>query len=261
MKTEKYYFVLAVITGILCTTALGQTKLPQPDERGLIGQANPALAGIEELYVVIVPPDAEPNKDGLVWEELRAKAVQRITKAGIKIYSGPIRGSLSHLNVPLLRVYVDMLKLADSQQYVFHIQTSLATKVYLAKEPELFLKADVWKVEAVMQAVPIKDMPATVTNMVLEQVGAFIHAYLAANPKTTQPTDANNVSIASGERRKPAAKSTMAEYKYVASKNSKVFHRPDCSSAKRISPKNLVGYNSREDTIKAGKRPCKICKP
>lgn len=51
------------------------------------------------------------------------------------------------------------------------------------------------------------------------------------------------------------------EWKYVATKNSKVFHRPDCKWAKRISPKNLIGFKSREEAIKSGRRPCRSCGP
>jgi len=51
------------------------------------------------------------------------------------------------------------------------------------------------------------------------------------------------------------------EWKYVASKNSKVFHRPDCKWVKKISPKNLIGFKSREDAIRSGRRPCRSCEP
>jgi len=34
-----------------------------------------------------------------------------------------------------------------------------------------------------------------------------------------------------------------------------------CSSVKRISSDNLVGYKTRDEAINAGKRPCKLCKP
>lgn len=260
MKTKNYYLILAVVTGILCAPALGKIELSELDVT-LLGQVNPALAGLEQLYVVILPPDAEPNKDGLVREELKAKVVQRIVRAGIKIYSGPIRGSLNHLNVPLLRVYIDMLKLPNSQQYVFHIHTSLAKKVYLAKDYSRSIKANVWKVPPVMQAASVENMPARVTDVVLEQVEAFITAYLVTNPKAGEPADVNDIVTHAPKQAKPAAKPIVAEHKYVASKNSKVFHKPECSSAKRIKPKNLIGYNSRDEAINAGKRPCKRCKP
>ena len=48
---------------------------------------------------------------------------------------------------------------------------------------------------------------------------------------------------------------------YVASKNSEVFHRADCKSAAKISPKNLIHYATRDEAIRAGKRPCKECRP
>ena len=48
---------------------------------------------------------------------------------------------------------------------------------------------------------------------------------------------------------------------FVASARSQVFHRPDCKSAAKISEKNLVHYNSREEAIQAGKKPCAECRP
>jgi len=99
-------------------------------------------------------------------------------------------------------------------------------------------------------------MPAKVTEVVLHQVNRFIESYLAANQPGTGVSDVNAASVIAATKRV-----SPAEYKFVASKNSNVFHRPDCSSAKRIKPANLVGYSNREETLKAGKRPCKRCKP
>jgi len=59
----------------------------------------------------------------------------------------------------------------------------------------------------------------------------------------------------------PPATIQTKEWKYVASRNSKVFHRPDCKWAKKISPKNLIGFKSREDAVKSGRRPCRSCRP
>ena len=163
------------------------------------------------------------------------------------------------LNIDELRVYIDMLKLTGSQQYVFCIQTSLARAVYLKKQRHLLFKADVWKTEPTMHAVSVQTMPDAVTNVVLEQVEAFIYAYLAANPSSKRPSDANDISIVLKEQVKPVAKSTAAKYEYVASKNSKVFHKPDCSSARRIKPEYLTDYNSRAEAIKAGKTRSSEC--
>ncbi len=59
----------------------------------------------------------------------------------------------------------------------------------------------------------------------------------------------------------PPATVQTKEWKYAASKNSKVFHRPDCKWTKRISPGNLIGFNTRDEAIKSGRRPCKSCGP
>lgn len=59
----------------------------------------------------------------------------------------------------------------------------------------------------------------------------------------------------------PITQSQIAEYAYVASVNSEVFHQPNCRWAKKISPRNLVGFKTREEAIKSGRRPCKVCKP
>ncbi len=55
---------------------------------------------------------------------------------------------------------------------------------------------------------------------------------------------------------------TKSETQYVASrgKGSK-FHRPTCRFAGTIKENNRVFFSSREDAIKSGYEPCKICKP
>lgn len=48
---------------------------------------------------------------------------------------------------------------------------------------------------------------------------------------------------------------------YVASRNRESFHYPWCTWAKKISPYNLKTFSSREEAIKSGHRPCKVCNP
>jgi len=56
-------------------------------------------------------------------------------------------------------------------------------------------------------------------------------------------------------------KAGQAKATYVASAIREPFHRPDCKWAQRISPGNLQIFTTREEAIKAGHRPCKVCKP
>jgi parallel beta-helix repeat protein len=48
---------------------------------------------------------------------------------------------------------------------------------------------------------------------------------------------------------------------YVGSKNSDVYHYPSCHYVDRINPENLIYFDTPEDAIAAGYRPCKVCEP
>ncbi len=251
MKTEKYYLILAIVTGILCVPVFAE-------------RVKPTLIGIDKLYVgfskVTVNLSPDPNKGFLVWNDRRVKVENKLKETGLNVasmlYDSDIDGDAARLDISMM-----MLKPTDSQQCVFCVQTSLARSVYLAKDSSGPIYAEVWKVGPKISVASVHDMPDAVTNLVVEQVEVFVRNYLAANPPGSQPADANDIVTAPPKRVKPAAKPAVAEYKYGASENSKVFHRPDCHWVKQIKPENLVGYNSRDEALKAGRRPCKQCKP
>lgn len=260
MKIEKYCLVLVIVAGILCVPAFGQLKHPFTEDKPvLIGRANRTLKGIDKLYVSITQLGAEPDKDGLVLKKLEAEVKNKLNKNGIKISPGPAAFTF---DTPMLRVDINMLKLVNSQQYVFYIQTSLARAVRLAEGAPWSIKVDVWKSEPKMEAVSAEAMTAAVTDSVTEQIEAFINAYLVANMNGVQAADANEpATVTPPKRPKQPLKSKVAKNKYVASKNSKVFHRANCNWAERIKRQNLIGYNSRAEAVKAGNRPCKQCEP
>jgi methylphosphotriester-DNA--protein-cysteine methyltransferase len=49
--------------------------------------------------------------------------------------------------------------------------------------------------------------------------------------------------------------------RFVASRNSKVFHRADCPHAAKISARNRVEYADLRAARASGKRPCRSCHP
>jgi hypothetical protein len=51
------------------------------------------------------------------------------------------------------------------------------------------------------------------------------------------------------------------EHLFIGSKNSKIFHLPGCRWVESISEQNTEKYNSRQEAVDRGKRPCKTCKP
>ena len=246
MKNRKYHLLLGIIAAILYLLVSGQTELPHADEQGLIDRANPTLAGIKELHVFTIQPDGEPDKDGLVWAELDKRVQRKLKDANVNVKP------MSPFPRPELRIYIDLLKLPDSQKYVFRTQTTLARDVILPLQRNVHMRADVWKTKPLMRTVPIQSMPVELTDAVLEQADAFICAYLAANHPDNRTSD------------EPANNTISPQplgHKFVASKNSKIFHKPECSSVKRIKPENLITYNNRPEAINAGKRPCKKCNP
>lgn len=266
---NKYYLCISIVIGILCVPALGEIELPPQDI--LLGQPYPALGEIKLLSVIIASTSAESGKNGLDTMFLQTKVEGRLKEAGIEVFV-PKKGVMYQLPPSSnLEFYLEIVNVADLNQCVFRVQTWLLQLVRLKEQP-LNIRADVWKTKPVMQKVSAENMPSAVTSAVLEQVEAFIHAYLAANPPNKRSSDANlsgaapaktdDISEATEEQVEPAAESTPpTEYKYIASKNSKVFHKPDCIWVKRIKPENLVNYSSRDEAINAGKKPCQQCKP
>lgn len=60
---------------------------------------------------------------------------------------------------------------------------------------------------------------------------------------------------------KPISPPPAAPGGFVASRTGKVFHRPDCSHAKRISEERKVTFQTRQQAESSGRRPCKTCSP
>jgi len=262
MKAGKCYLILAIVTGILCGSVISDTQSPAdkpapPAERPVPPvQTNPALVGIRQLYVIVVP----------AYAELGVQVEQRIAETAIMVLPAPslgepfIAGSIAEL-----RINIDLLGPLNVQRYVWRVQTSVTVDVRPQVDTPVIVRSDVWMVGATAQPASPREEFATVSNLVMEQVEAFISAWLTANRQAGLVPETDRSGAVSPQpvpqQARPQARPTEAKYQYLSSKYSKIFHKPDCRWAKRILPKNLAGYNSREEAVKAGKRPCKICKP
>jgi len=47
--------------------------------------------------------------------------------------------------------------------------------------------------------------------------------------------------------------------KYVANRNSELFHHPSCKSVRRINAENIAAFNSIEQAMEEGFKPCRAC--
>lgn len=245
--------LLTIVTIFVIFSNPAFAQLEKPEDLPLIAKPNFVLANIDKLAVLIIPTPSEVNTEGLVWEQLTAKVLTKLNKVEINIVGGA--GNI--LEVPELRLYIDMLEIRDSQQYVIRVQTSFAEKVLVKEGAKLYIKAEVFRTDPVMRVISIQDMPQSVIDAVSEQVDAFIAVWSATKSADKQTADTSTPRKAESNQ----AIGSKAEAKFVASKNSEVFHKPDCQFAARISPQNLVSYDSREEAIGAGKRPCSRCNP
>ena len=257
MKIKMYYFIFVVATGLFCSSVPGRTELTGPDEKPLlISQSHPAFAEINTLHVAVLQYGSKQDEDVQFYKQLEENVKERLRLAGIKLET-PTADNI--LSIPELRIYISTLGTEYTQQHVFHIRTTLARAVCLKDKQNPVFKSDIWQAIPVMQAVPVENTPDKVTDIVLEQIDGFIKIYKATNPPGKKLSDEsineNNASIA------PEKQIDAVEHKYVASNSSNIFHKPECRWAKNISQTNLVTYNSKDEAVKAGKRPCKTCNP
>lgn len=257
MKIKMYYFIFVVAAGFFCSSVTGRAELPQPGEEPLlISQSHPAFSGIDTLRVVVLQYGSKQDKDAQYYKQLEKDVKEKLRLAGIELET-PSADNIP--SIPELRIYISTLSVEDSQQIVFHIRTAMARAVRLKNKQNPVFKSDIWQTIPVMQAVSTEDIPVKVSDLVLEQVEGFIDIYKATNPAGKQLSEVN--INATGSSAAPEKQVDAAEQKYVASKSSAIFHKPGCRWAGNISQTNLVTYNSKDEAIKAGKRPCKTCNP
>lgn len=53
----------------------------------------------------------------------------------------------------------------------------------------------------------------------------------------------------------------QSSVEYVGNSNSSIVHKSRCSSVSRMSPSNMVHFDSLDEALDEGYRPCKKCKP
>lgn len=70
----------------------------------------------------------------------------------------------------------------------------------------------------------------------------------------------DEISVDSTVPAKPRHNETAATA-YIGNSNSKKFHTPDCSSAKKLKDENKVSFKTRDEAVNEGYKPCGRCKP
>ena len=255
MKTKTYYFILVITAWFVSTLVPCRAGQSPSGEKPLsMNQSHPAFIGIDSLHTVILKYGNSSDTDMPFYKQIEEDVKDKLRLADIKLATPTAENVLS---IPELRIYISTINLEESQQCVFQIRTALARAVCLKNRSNPTFKSDIWQTTPVMQVVSSENIPDKLTEMVLEQVEGFINIY-----EDTKSINKINVNINETDSSvDPEKQIDATEEKYVASKSSAIFHKPDCRWAGNISQTTLVIYNSKEEAIKAGKRPCKTCNP
>jgi len=251
MKTNrkmklKFVIVMCLLAGL---TANSSAKL------------NPRQASLRGANVMTVDLvcSQDVKETDLKQQDIRESIVQQLEQAGIKILPGQLWGTAP--GRCRLKVLIKVYKPSDLDTFIYNLKVYFVQTVALERIPEAKIDAVTWELAWLAHGSKNRLSEAVPKNLKI-MTDNFVRDYNLANPQDGELSDTNtrsNVSVTAPQGQ--IRSGVVGRYKYVSSKNSQVFHSPQCRSAKRIKPENLVGYNSKNEVIQAGKRPCKVCKP
>ncbi len=282
MRSKKNLLLLAVTVGALIFSFASAEKqiVGQVDARQYT--LNLGLSDVDRLYVIVLLDGGIATKDGVVGEEVEeaikehlSQVCPQISLEDQKAADGKLHQMINEkvsaagkvkvrsIDTPELIVRISTRKYTQ-QLVAFHVQSSFAKKVYLRASPRTAAKAEVWRLDVPIGSADANSISDAVRAESLRQVDAFVADWKRANgPRVSAEekpkTDATTSAIKQLHR--TVSPNQKVEHAYIASKNSKVFHKAGCRSAGRIDPENLVGFSSRDEAVISGRRPCKLCKP
>lgn len=216
-----------------------------------------SLRGVKEITVDVICSDDIKETD-LKQQEISKEIEAQVRQGGIKIVSGENRQAVSDRCrlIVLIKVYTP----SELKTFIYNLKVYFVQTVTIQRIPDVKIDAVTWELSWLSHGSKGRLNEAIPANLKI-MTDNFIKDYQLANLKgvSSGNYDSSIVSIAADE--KQIRSGVEVQYKYISSKNSQVFHSPECRSAKRIKPENLVSYISRDEAIAAGKRPCKVCKP
>ncbi|HPS54049.1 MAG TPA: Ada metal-binding domain-containing protein [Sedimentisphaerales bacterium] len=199
------------------------------------------LIPVETIQLQVIHPENITDINETVWLDITRKIEDKITTASIKLAPKSEIESESAI-YEKLEIYVDILKIEDQQKMVF------SSSVFLSKtlsSQQTNQQVILWKNQTPLKLTEVNTIHIEIEKTILSQVDIFLKACIVTPAlKATQG--------------KP---DTVTDTKFVSSKTSKIFHKIDCTSAKRIKSENKIFYNGRTQALEDGKRPCKNCEP
>jgi hypothetical protein len=224
-------------------------------------------AGIKNASVAVEPADPKlAQAAGVNVSELQQKLSARLTQAGLKVVQAAEHAAAESACAKYL-VRVVLGAPGEDEQQAYWVDTQLLAPAILLHQPEYACFAVLWqKGSTAIQTADRQKLAEAVENASLALTDEFIRTWASAAPAAVTPTPTQTDEVGSAAatvapaKQIPTSQQAAGQY-YIASKNSKVFHHPDCPFARQIAPKNLVRFPDRSSATVTNRRPCQKCNP
>ncbi|MBP7053200.1 MAG: hypothetical protein KBE65_19510 [Phycisphaerae bacterium] len=241
---------------LLAASAGGATDvLLDRNDEPLLVSADPVLADVNQLTVVLATRDTPGVERMIDAADVKARVLHKLGEAGVGVVP---RGTET---TPRLVVHIEGMEVPGSDQSVFRVQTALDRLVIVPGQGNRQLLTEVWRVGPTMAVVAKSQVGGAICDAVLVQTGAFADAHRTARRLLGATKDAPGAETQGPAQLLLQTPAVTSPSTFVASRNGRAFHRPGCRWAQNISADNMVRYQTREEALAGGKKPCKSCKP
>jgi len=254
MKIKSH--ILVFVAGALCFLFLSGGSV----KAALFFQTGPEYENIDAISLTIKYPANASVLEESYWSDLKIRHEQKLKEADLNVSSDK---KITHSKTGVeLSIRVELLKVPDANLFAVRIETVMARQMLLATGSDHIyivpLSLGQWGIKFVSE----DDLPGFIENAASGHIDQFLRNYQATRSlQEKKNAQAGHVAADINQPTQAIQQTQVPKYVYIASKNSVVFHKPDCRWAQNISEDNRVTYNSRDEAIKAGKRPCKSCNP
>ena len=136
-----------------------------------------SFRGLKGVYVSVERLDPRIEKDGLSGDQIRADVVSQLRLAGIKVLSK--KEWFDSEGSPYLYVNANILKLQETEEYVYSVNISLKENVYPARNAIEISGAATWSMGGIVGITPHLNQ---IRDSVGSQADEFIKVYLSVNP-------------------------------------------------------------------------------
>lgn len=191
-----------------------------------------------------------------LWNRLEKDVVNRLKEGGLQAVSWRKNPGKSGYGVSEYKVSISKHQAELPERTIYQIETAVTVDIVADAKTKRHIRIQGWSRGGTTQTKQVHNMPSAVSGLIFEHTDDFIKDCKRLNTSVkpaepNQPEQKNQKQVNSEEN---------VNY-FMASKFSKVFHKPGCMWAERIKEENIVKYKTRQQALDDGKRPCKRCKP